>query len=185
MKIYTKTGDNGTTGLIGGSRVTKDDIRLEAYGTVDELNSWIGMIRSCPNDDSYTTELIYIQRVLFTICSHLATDAKNAIGTLPQINQLSEEQSEYLEKAIDKMNRELPELNNFIMPGGSQFVASCHIARTVCRRSERRIISLANQTPIDKHIIIFINRLSDYLFTLARYCSFKQGVDEILWKNAL
>lgn len=186
MKIYTKTGDKGTTGLLGGNRVSKNDIRLEAYGTVDELNSWIGMIRSCPDkDDAYQTDLIYIQRSLFTICSHLASDKENAIGELPKLPNITNEHYEFLEHSIDRMNENLPELKNFIMPGGSQFIASCHIARTVCRRAERRIISLSEVSEIDENIIIFVNRLSDYLFVLARYCSYKQNVDEILWNNAL
>jgi len=186
MKIYTKTGDKGTTGLLGGNRVSKDDNRLEAYGTVDELNSWIGMIRSCPdNADTNITDLIYIQRSLFTICSHLASDNQNAIAELPVLPKITNEHFEYLEIAIDRMNENLPELKYFIMPGGSQFIASCHIARTVCRRAERRIISLSKTTTIDENIIIFINRLSDYLFVLARYCSYKQNVNEILWNNAL
>lgn len=185
MKIYTKTGDDGTTGLIGGHRVKKTDIRLEAYGTVDELNSWIGLIRSCPNNYSVNQDLIYIQRSLFTICAHLATDRENAIGEIAYISPITEEQSAFIESCIDKLNSELPELSNFIIPGGSQFAAYCHVSRTVCRRAERRILSLAENTHIDKNILIFVNRLSDYLFTLARYCSFKQDVDEIIWKNDL
>jgi len=185
MKIYTKTGDDGTTGLIGGHRVKKNDIRLEAYGTVDELNSWIGLIRSCRDMEDVITDLIYIQRSLFSICGHLATDRENAIGEVPVIAAITGEHISFLESGIDRMNSELPVLNNFIIPGGSQFTSYCHVARTVCRRAERRIISLSEFTKIDNNLIIFVNRLSDYLFTLARYCSFKHGVNEIIWKNDL
>ena len=176
MKIYTKTGDKGFTGLIGGSRVKKDDIRLETYGTIDELNSWIGMIRSFSSKDIDESELVLIQRTLVNISSHLASDKENTREKMPSLDKISSEQTEYLEKAIDKMNAELPKLKHFVLPGGLQIVASCHIARTVCRRAERRIITLSHKTSIDKEIIIFVNRLSDYLFTLARFFSFKQDV---------
>jgi len=185
MKIYTKTGDDGTTGLIGGVRVSKADIRVEAYGTVDEANSWLGLIRAVCNYEEINQELICIQRNLFTICAHLASDYKRVPQSAPAIPVLDPEFSKFLEKSIDKYNESIPALENFIIPGGSQLSASCHLARAVCRRAERRVTALAGTAKVDAEILVFLNRLSDYLFVLARYFSFKQHVDEIFLKNDL
>lgn len=180
FKIYTKTGDDGTSGLIGGTRVKKSDNRLEAYGTVDELNSWIGLLKSETIDKSCTNTLELIQNKLFVIGSKLATDyEKNQqlAGILP-CNQKDIEQ---LENEIDRMQQQLEPLKNFILPGGNQHSAFAHIARTVCRRAERRISLIETKIQNIESIIIFVNRLSDYLFVLARYINRKQGIEETKW----
>lgn len=180
FKIYTKTGDDGTSGLIGGTRVEKSDMRLEAYGTIDELNSWIGLIRTANLDTDSMNTLEFIQNKLFEIGSHLATDqSKKRI-----VNQsCSENDVEVLEKEIDRMQKELPELKNFILPGGCQIASYTHIARTVCRRAERRMNVLLPQVDVQKQVLIFVNRLSDYLFVLARYVNQKMGHDETIWNS--
>jgi len=181
MKIYTKTGDTGETGLIGGTRVSKSDVRIEAYGTVDELNSYIGLLICYDAIQDQKSVLEKIQHKLFVIGSHLATDL-NAT-TLSEKSIISTSDITKIEQEIDKMNGELPDLCAFILPGGSFEASFCHICRTVSRRAERRIVALNNIQNIDNKIIIYINRLSDYLFTLARFVSFKLGTKEILWKN--
>ncbi len=185
MKIYTKTGDTGTTALFGGSRVPKHHIRIESYGTVDELNSVIGMIRSEKIDPHSESVLIQIQKKLFTIGSTLATDPKKAVlksgKERLKIEKIDEDHIELLEKEIDSMNDELPELTHFILPGGNAIVSSCHIARTVCRRAERRTTLLNESEPVDPLTIKYLNRLSDYLFVLARKLSKDLSVDEIQW----
>lgn len=182
-KIYTKKGDEGNTGLLGGHRVEKDNQRLEAYGTVDELNSWIGMIRSFPLDGEVNDVLIRIQHRLFSLASCLALDRENAKYPIPEIPQITEDNVRCLEKEIDRMNAQLPELENFIMPGGLPQVAACHVARTVCRRTERRVIALKRIMNINPIIIKYLNRLSDYLFVLARFLSINTDIVEILWKK--
>jgi cob(I)alamin adenosyltransferase len=181
IKIYTKTGDKGNTSLIGGTKVPKNDIRIETYGTVDELNSWIGLINDQLNDNALKTELKEIQDRLFTIGSSLATDAdKEPKMKLPDLNPGD---IEFLEKKIDMMTAELPPMKNFILPGGHVTVSSIHIARCVCRRAERLAVSLQqHQLFVDEKIIQYLNRLSDYLFTLARFAGQKLGVEEIPWK---
>ncbi len=179
FKIYTKTGDDGTSGLIGGTRVSKFDNRLEAYGTVDELNSWIGLLVA-QNQDTTTNEVLQkIQHMLFIIASHLATDTtkSNLHQTLP----LSGDEINLMEKEIDRMQAALPELSNFILPGGNTLAAQTHIARTVCRRAERRATALQTEIEVEKGLLIFLNRLSDYLFALSRYFNFLDKQDEILW----
>jgi cob(I)alamin adenosyltransferase len=165
-KIYTKTGDDGTTGLLGGSRIKKSDQRLEAYGTVDELNAYLGLIRSFELEPQVIELLLFIQKKLFIIGAKLASDEKGAkftenIGCLP-------EDIKRLEDAIDLYEESLPGLTNFIFPGGEQVSAYCHIARTVCRRAERQMIRLSEHFPLPKYCLEFINRLSDYLFVLSR-----------------
>lgn len=179
MKIYTKTGDKGMTSLIGGKRVPKNSIRLESYGTIDELNSYLGLIRSFAGDGLLADELTEIQSRLFDIGGHLATDPDNpsvkvALGVNESCIQM-------LEKAIDRMNAEVPPLKYFILPGGSQAVAFCHIARTVCRRAERRILDLAETSKVDESVLKYINRLSDFLFVLARKMAHDSGVEEQKW----
>jgi cob(I)alamin adenosyltransferase len=179
MKIYTRTGDDGTTGLIGGSRVKKFNLRLEAYGTVDELNSYIGVIRSLQTNPGADVVLERIQNKLFVIGANLATE--DLAGLIRKQLPCSEADIELLEKEMDLMNEVLPELKNFILPGGCQASSFCHVARTVCRRAERHIVELAEKNDIDVNLIKYVNRLSDYLFVLSRKVSMDQEVPEILW----
>jgi len=179
MQIYTRTGDDGTTGLIGGSRVKKYDIRLEAYGTVDELNSYIGVIRSLQTDDHADAILAKIQNILFVIGSNLASD--ESTGLIKKKLSCTEDDVLMLEKEMDQLFTVLPKLNNFILPGGCQASSFCHVARTVCRRAERRIVELSDKTEVESNLIKFINRLSDYLFVLSRKVSMDQKAPEILW----
>jgi cob(I)alamin adenosyltransferase len=179
MKIYTRTGDDGTTGLIGGSRVKKYNIRLEAYGTIDELNSYIGLIRSMQTNDHADGILGIIQNKLFVIGAHLATE--DSITLIKKQMPVVKPDIELLEQEMDRMNSELPELRNFILPGGCQASSFCHVARTVCRRAERRIVELSEKNEVAPNLIKFINRLSDYLFVLSRKVSLDQKAPEILW----
>ncbi len=178
-KIYTKTGDKGRTALIGGTRVPKYDIRIEAYGTVDELNSYLGLIRDQNIDNRSKELLLEIQKRLFTLESSLAQDEKSVTLALPS---LLVKDVEMLEKEIDKMNEHLPELTAFILPGGHPTVSYCHVARTVCRRAERLTILRNKEFPTDTLNIQYLNRLSDYLFVLARKFSHDLGIPEPLWK---
>lgn len=181
MKIYTKTGDKGTTSLIGGTKVPKNDIRIETYGTVDELNSWIGMINDQLHDGAFTSELKEIQDRLFTMGSSLATDADKAPKM--KLPDLTNADIEFLERRIDEMTAALPVMKSFILPGGHVAVSSIHLGRCVCRRAERLAVNMQqHQLFIDEIIIRYLNRLSDYLFTLARFAAQKLGVDEIPWK---
>ena len=181
FKIYTKTGDRGTTSLIGGTKVPKNDIRIETYGTVDELNSWIGMINDQLQGKLEAATLKEIQDRLFTIGSSLATDAsKDSKMKLPDLHDTDVQQ---LESEIDKMTAALPEMKSFILPGGHIAVSSIHIARCVCRRAERVCVHMAEQEMfIDPLVIKYTNRLSDYLFVLARYTAFLLGVKEVTWQ---
>ncbi len=178
MKIYTKTGDDGTTSLLGGNRVKKHDLRIEAYGTVDELNAQIGVVRSAEITEEIKTELIGIQTLLFTIGSQLATpaDAKNI-----KIPNLAEADITLLECAIDRMEEELEPMRNFILPGGNSIVAHAHVARCVCRRAERQVLLLSEGCEIPNIILMFLNRLSDYLFVLSRKLSKDLDAEEIPW----
>ncbi len=181
FKIYTRTGDKGQTALIGGTRVPKYHNKIEAYGTVDELNSFVGLIRDHESTDEHSREiLIEIQDRLFTIETHLAED-KNAYVARP-MPSLREADIELLEKEIDKMNLELPELTSFILPGGHTVVSFCHVARTVCRRAERLVVQLSEQYPVDELDLQYLNRLSDYFFVLARYLGNQNGAIETVWK---
>lgn len=178
-KIYTKTGDKGETSLIGGSRVPKYHERIEAYGTVDELSSYIGLIRDHDISKDYKEILIEIQDRLFTIESSLASDPKN----LPdrKLPSIAEKDIRLLEKEIDQMNEKLPALNSFILPGGNLISSHCHVARTICRRAERLTIKLASHTTIQEINIKYLNRLSDYLFVLARKCIYDFDGEETKW----
>ncbi len=182
FKIYTKTGDKGTTSLIGGTRVSKTDLRIECYGTVDELSSWIGLIRDQDINNKLANALIEIQDRLFTIESHLACDTKNYKNPLPVI---SENDIKFLEDEIDSMNEELPLLRSFLLSGGNVIVSYCHIARTICRRAERLVIQLDNKHNIDPIILSYLNRLSDYLFILSRKIAKDKNAHETLWKPRL
>jgi cob(I)alamin adenosyltransferase len=179
MKIYTKTGDKGQTSLFGGKRVYKFEPRVEAYGTVDELNSWIGLVRDQPINDARKELLKEIQDRLFTIGSLLASDPDKANLKTPD---LLETDIELLENEIDKMNEKLPEMKFFILPGGHQSVSHTHIARCVCRRAERLVIKLGQDNEINDLIVVYLNRLSDYLFVLCRMMHHDLNVAEIAWK---
>lgn len=180
MRIYTRTGDDGTTGLIGGTRVPKDDLRLEAYGTIDELNSWIGYIRSLKECEDEATFLIEIQKKLFVIGARLATDTSKI--DLSEKLPCTIEDIQTLEKEMDRMLETLEPQSHFILPGGSEAVSLCHIARTVCRRAERRIFQLSGKIEFPSELLWYINRLSDFLYVLARNLSKKGGLEEIQWK---
>lgn len=179
MKIYTKTGDKGQTSLIGGTRVAKHHIRIEAYGTVDELNSWIGLIRDQNIDDHSKKILIEIQDRLFTIGASLASDPEKSKMKIPD---LKEEDITLLEKEIDKMNESLPEMKNFVLPGGHTTVSYCHIARCVCRRAERNTIHLSEENFVAELVVKYLNRLSDYIFVISRKFTQDLKAEEIPWK---
>jgi cob(I)alamin adenosyltransferase len=179
MKVYTKTGDKGQTSLIGGTRVPKHHIRIESYGTVDELNSYIGLIRDQNIDDNSKKILIEIQDRLFTIGASLASDPERSKMKIPD---LKEEDVTLLENEIDKMNEVLPEMRSFVLPGGHTTVSYCHIARCVCRRAERLTIHLSENSFVAELVIKYLNRLSDYLFVLSRKLSHDLKAEEIPWK---
>jgi cob(I)alamin adenosyltransferase len=179
MNIYTRTGDDGTTGLIGGSRVKKNNIRLESYGTIDELNSFIGLIRTLQTDTGTDKILEIIQNKLFVIGSNLATE--NSVSLEQKQLPCKKDDIEMLEKEMDEMNTVLPDLHNFILPGGCHASSVCHVARTVCRRAERHIVELAENHWVDPLLLKFVNRLSDYLFVLSRKINQDQKTSEILW----
>jgi cob(I)alamin adenosyltransferase len=178
MKIYTKTGDLGQTSLLGGTRVSKSHERVEAYGTIDELNSFLGLIKDQPVDDYYKILLTRIQENLFVAEAWIAADPDLPAPNLPP---LPPDEIQLLENEIDTMNKELPDLSNFILPGGHPAVSFCHVARTVCRRAERCVIRLNQSNLSDEIIIKYLNRLSDYLFVLARKVGKDLGADENPW----
>jgi len=182
MKIYTKSGDKGTTSLIGGKRVSKHHIRIEAYGTVDELTSWIGLIRDYEIDKNTKSILINVQDRLMICASLLAIENTDLLKNLPK---LYNDDIEFLEREIDKMEQNLESLKMFILPGGHKIVSFCHIARTVCRRAERIIIELSEQEDINSLVIQYLNRLSDFLFVLSRKFTKDFNAEEIAWKSAL
>ncbi len=178
MKIYTKTGDAGTTSLIGGKRVPKYNERIEAYGTVDELISYFGLIRDIISDNALKENLLFIQDRLMTCAAIIATDCDGCNIKLPVLN---ESDVEFLEKEIDKMENQLEPLKSFILPGGNSISSYVHIARTVCRRAERNTIHLSQNFKVNIMVIQFLNRLSDYLFVLARYIIKINGGTETNW----
>ncbi len=178
-KIYTKTGDKGETSLIGGTRVPKYHMRIEAYGTIDELNAFVGLIRDQPIKAQYKDILLQIQENLFIAESLLANEDKELGKKLPC---LREKDIHLLEKEMDKMNLELPPLHHFILPGGHVTVSHAHVARCICRRAERIIIALAEKEAIAPIIIRYINRLSDYFFVLARKLALDNGTGDLIWK---
>jgi cob(I)alamin adenosyltransferase len=179
IKIYTKTGDDGTTGLLGGSRIEKYNVRLEAYGTIDELNSVLGVLRTLNIPEDLSDIIIYVQNTLFNIGSRLASDEHG--DSFTSSLALSDKHIAFIETAIDRMEDELPELKNFIIPGGDPAAANCHVARTICRRAERRIVEFSGQNKVQPEIIKFINRLSDLLFVMARKLNFVNNVQEMRW----
>ncbi len=175
--IYTKTGDSGTTSLVGGSRVNKDDVRVEAYGTVDELNSHIGLLAEMlrPIQGGYYDELKAVQHNLFTLQTLLATEDETIYARLPQ---LAAEEVDILERQIDTISDQLPKLHNFVIAGGNVSGAQCHVCRTVCRRAERCVVTLAREAHVDEVIMRYLNRLSDYLFVLSRRVVLLDGKTE-------
>ena len=181
MKIYTKTGDDGTTGLVGGSRVKKYDLRLEAYGTIDELNATIGVLLSSELPENVAETLHKIQNKLFNIGSLLASDEKGEAFTASLA--ITAQNINDIETAIDDYQSRLPELSQFVLPGGNFAAAQCHVVRTVCRRAERRILQFAEHEKVSAETIIYINRLSDFFFVLARKLTFDSGLLEVTWKK--
>ena len=185
MKIYTKTGDKGTTGLVGGTRLPKHDLRIDCYGTVDELNSYLGLIRDQAISKQSKTTLIEIQNQLFIIGSLLATDPEKLKDASKRkrlgISLVKPEAIAFLETEIDAMNLELPPMTHFILPGGHQTVSFCHIARCICRRAERTISKLNVNHPTQPEVLIYLNRLSDFIFVLARKLSKELNAEEIKW----
>jgi cob(I)alamin adenosyltransferase len=182
MKIYTKTGDKGTTALIGGKRVPKNHIRIEAYGTTDELISFLALLRDSDISDIHKKFILYVQEDLMILSSILAADCEDCLEKLPK---LSKNNIVKLEKEIDRLNEQLVPLKSFLIPGGHSIVSICHVARTVCRRVERIVLTLCEETEVPEEILIYLNRLSDYLFTLARRLAAELEIDEIIWKPVL
>jgi cob(I)alamin adenosyltransferase len=180
FNIYTKTGDDGTTGLIGGTRVKKYDLRLETYGTIDELNAWIGVVKTMVTDERTGNTLQLIQNKLFVIGSYLATDEEKS--DLKKQLPCDGSDIKTLEEEIDFMQNVLPVLTNFVLPGGTTAAAQTHVARTVCRRAERKITELSENVTIEKNIIVFINRLSDFLFVLSRYINHLEDISDTFWQ---
>lgn len=181
MKIYTKNGDKGFTSLFGGKSLSKDELRIECYGTVDELNSFVGNLYDHIVFEEIKNHLFIIQNKLFNIGSLLACDPSQDFG----LKGIALSDITLLENAIDEMDKKIPPLKNFILPSGHISVSSAHICRTVCRRSERRIVSLKNIEKVDENILVFINRLSDYFFVLARYLTVLLNVEEVKWDNQI
>ncbi|MGI6816186.1 cob(I)yrinic acid a,c-diamide adenosyltransferase [Bacteroides sp. KG156] len=179
--IYTKTGDKGTTSLVGGTRVPKTHIRLEAYGTVDELNSNLGLLATCLSDEADKQFLRQVQDRLFAVGSHLATDLEKT--GLKAASIINREEVEAMECEIDRLDNLLPPLSAFVLPGGSRGAAVCHVCRTVCRRAERRILALAEQAEVSSELMAYVNRLSDYLFVLSRKMNRDEKKEEIFWNN--
>lgn len=181
MKVYTKKGDKGTTQLIGGARVAKSSLRIESYGTVDELNSYIGLIRDQEINQTSVNQLIEIQDRLFTIGSLLASDGSSKM----QLPEIQNTDIDFLESSIDEMEKQLKPMKSFILPGGHTTVSYCHIARCVCRRAERAVVNLDQQDDVSPIILVYLNRLSDYLFVLGRLLSKELNIEETPWKPRL
>jgi cob(I)alamin adenosyltransferase len=181
MKIYTKTGDDGTTGLFSGIRVSKDSLRVETYGTTDELNTIIGIAVSQMPDSELKNDLLHLNNTLFVVGSDLATP----LEPKPKfsINRIKKENIDWLEVRIDDYTSKMPELKNFILPGGSVAAAHLHHARTVCRRAERLCVRLSREEFLGDHLLKFLNRLSDYLFTAARMANYNQGIADVMWQK--
>lgn len=180
-KVYTRGGDMGKTSLVGGQRVSKASERLEAYGTVDELSSHLGLLASMLPDGDDKTLIIRIQNCLFNVCTNLATDQEQT--ALSPLAYLPEGEIELVEQKIDEIMKLLPEKQGFVLPGGTKEAAQAHVCRTVCRRAERRIVALSEVTKISPEILQYVNRLSDYLFVLAKKINFNANQSEIVWQN--
>ena len=182
MKIYTKTGDRGQTSLVGGQRVSKTCARLESYGTVDELNSQIGLLITYCKEEADRNFLTEVQNTLFVVGGYLATD--NSLREVRTFNIVTPDMVLAIEQQIDAINAILPPFRHFILPGGGRAAAVCHVCRAVCRRAERRILTLCEEgTEVDGNVIAYINRLSDYLFVLARKLNLDENLPEIIWRK--
>ncbi len=182
MKVYTKTGDKGTTSLVGGKRVAKNNERLDAYGTVDELNAYIGLIRDVIKDENVFDQLVEIQNNLFNLGAELASDDDFDLSKIPNTK---EHNIVWLEQRIDEFDAELPPIQSFVLPGGHTTVSYCHIARTICRRAERLAVAVSEHSRVPSLSIRYLNRLSDYLFVLSRKLSKDLDANEILWEPDL
>ncbi|PIK20149.1 cob(I)yrinic acid a,c-diamide adenosyltransferase [Prevotella intermedia] len=180
-KVYTKTGDKGTTSLIGGTRVKKSDIRIESYGTVDELNSFIGLLATYVDERETADLLAEIQNVLFNVGCNLAMGESFKKEIKESV--VADALIEHVENAIDRMQAAIPELKSFVIPGGSRSASTAHVCRTVCRRAERLIIALDENSEVDRNLMAYVNRLSDYFFVLSRYLNNIEKVDEKIWQN--
>lgn len=182
MKIYTRTGDAGQTSIVGGARLPKTATRIEAYGTVDELNAHLAMVATAPSLSAQArTTVTWVQNKLFNIGAYLATDNPN--GEITKCNGLTPSDTARIEADIDTIDAQLPPLRQFVLPGGTRLAALCHVARTMCRRCERRIVTLSDTTYVDPQILRFINRLSDYLFVLSRQANIDAQAEEIFWNK--
>ena len=180
--IYTRTGDGGKTSLVGGTRVPKTHARLEAYGTVDELNSFLGLLAARLSDSEDKSFVQWIQNNLFAVGSYLATDSEKT--ELRAVSIVTSGQVEKMEREIDRLDSLLPPLKYFVLPGGDEVAALCHVCRTVCRRAERRILALAEGAHVSEELLAYVNRLSDYLFVLSRKINLDNKKDEIFWQNS-
>ena len=181
-RVYTRTGDKGETSLVGGVRIKKSDIRLEAYGTVDELSAQLGMLVSMMEEGGERQMVVRVQNILFNVCTHLATDQSQT--PLYPSARVPEEEVARLEERVDLLMKQLPERQGFILPGGCPAACQAHICRTVCRRAERRIAALAEVATVGTEVQQYVNRLSDYLFVLAKIINYNVGVSEVVWENA-
>ena len=181
MKIYTKTGDKGTTSLIGGKRVLKNSDKLNAYGTIDELNSFLGLLRAKTNDENIKAEILDIQNTLFNVGAHLALDEN--VEKIPEFAQINDDKIKKIEDLIDFFQKNLPKITNFIIYGENELSAICHVCRAICRRAEREIITVNQQYNIDNNIVTYVNRLSDFLFVLARVYTKNEEKSDFLWKK--
>jgi cob(I)alamin adenosyltransferase len=181
MRIYTRTGDSGETGLFGGGRVPKDHPRVTAYGEVDELNSAIGVVRATQPVHFFDALLQSVQRDLFAIGGHLATPDPDKVRTALEKAELSEERIEAFEAAIDSADGELPPLEAFVLPAGTPKATALHLARTICRRAERSVVHLSHDAPVPDLFVTYLNRLSDLLFTLARLANHRDGAGDVTW----
>jgi cob(I)alamin adenosyltransferase len=180
VKIYTRTGDDGTTGVLGPGRVRKSDPRIEAGGAVDELNAALGVARAAGAAGPLAAEIAGIQSRLFTLGAELATTAP---GALAKLERIADEDIAALERIIDRLDAQLPPLENFILPGGGALAAQLHLARAVCRRAERRVVALAAIATVEPRLIRFLNRLADLLFVMARECNRHDGVTDVTWRG--
>ena len=181
MKIYTKNGDRGKTSLIGGKKVSKHDLQVEAYGSIDELNSFMGLLKDYSKNDELNQVLFKVQLKLFTIGSILAQENTSTNSVILEKLNISAKDTNFIESQIDKLEKKLPKLSKFIIPGGHKLVSYCHVSRSVCRRAERKITKLSDSVKLDSNILPYINRLSDFLFVLSRYFSKELDIEESYW----
>ena len=181
MKIYTKNGDRGKTSLIGGKKVSKHDLQVEAYGSIDELNSFMGLLKDYSKNDEINQVLFKVQLKLFTIGSILAQENTSTNSVILEKLNISAKDTNFIESQIDKLEKKLPKLSKFIIPGGHKLVSYCHVSRSICRRAERKITKLSDSVKLDSNILPYINRLSDFLFVLSRYFSKELDIKESYW----